>query len=105
MAQVNFARIRFVNIGSWNSVTNYKLNAVVRYGACTYAAKRPNTGVTPPTTNFFGYLTYDNTGNTLGKLFNLYVPVTITYSWGTIQSAEVVVPVWKTVGQSGIIRK
>ena len=68
-----------------------------------YAATVP--GVTPPTTNFFGYLTYDNTGNTLGKLFNLYVPVTITYSWGTIQSAEVVVPVWKTVGQSGIIRK
>ncbi|HPS09774.1 MAG TPA: hypothetical protein PK664_00230 [Paludibacteraceae bacterium] len=68
-----------------------------------YAATVP--GVTPPTTNFFGYLTYDNTGNTLGKLFNLYVPVTITYSWGTIQSAEVVVPVWKTVGQSGIKRK
>lgn len=68
-----------------------------------YAATVP--GVTPPTTNFFGYLTYDNTGNTLGKLFNLYVPITITYSWGTIQSAEVVVPVWKTVGQSGIIRK
>ena len=61
--------------------------------------------VTPPTTNFFGYLTYDNTGNTLGKLFNLYVPVTITYSWGTIQSAEVTIPVWKTVGQSGIKRK
>lgn len=68
-----------------------------------YAATVP--GVTPPTTNFFGYLTYDNTGNTLGKLFNLYVPVTITYKWGTIQSAEVTIPVWKTVGQSGIIRK
>ena len=60
------------------------------------------TATTPPT--FFGYLTYQNTGNTLGKLFNLYVPVTITYYWGTIQSAQVVIPVWKTVGQSGVKR-
>ena len=68
-----------------------------------YAATVP--GVTAPTTNFYGYLTYNNTGNTLGKLFNLYVPVTITYSWGTIQSETVVVPVWKTVGESGVKRK
>jgi len=64
-------------------------------------------GVTNPTTPppFFGYLTYQNTGNTLGKLFNLYVPVTITYAWGQIVSAQAIVPVWKTVGQSGVKRK
>ncbi len=49
MAQVNLGRIGFVNKGSWNSVTNYKLNDVVRYGGSTYAAKRPNAGVAPPT--------------------------------------------------------
>ena len=49
MAQVNLGRIGFVNKGSWNIATNYKLNDVVKYGGSTYAAKRPNTGVTPPT--------------------------------------------------------
>ena len=49
MAQVNLGRIGFVNKGSWNIATNYKLNDVVKYGGSTYAAKRPNVGVTPPT--------------------------------------------------------
>ena len=49
MAQVNLGRIGFVNKGSWNIATNYKLNDVVKYGGSTYAAKRPNAGVTPPT--------------------------------------------------------
>ena len=49
MAQVNLGRIGFVNKGSWNIATNYKLNDVVKYGGSTYAAKRPNTGITPPT--------------------------------------------------------
>jgi hypothetical protein len=72
-----------------------------------YALTVPGVTNPAPTTpaTFFGYLTYNNTGNTLGKLFNLYVPVTITYSWGTIQSETVVVPVWKTVGDSGVKRK
>ena len=70
-----------------------------------YALDLTAYGVTLPTTNHFGYLTYINTGNTLGKEFNLYVPVTITYAWGEITSAEVVVLVKKTVGQSGVKRK
>ena len=49
MAQVNLGRIGFVNKGSWNIAVNYKLNDVVKYGGSTYAAKRPNAGVTPPT--------------------------------------------------------
>jgi len=49
MAQVNLGRIGFVNKGSWNIATNYKLNDVVKYGGSTYAAKRPNVGITPPT--------------------------------------------------------
>lgn len=48
MAQVNLGRIGFVNKGSWNSATSYKLNDVVKYGGSTYAAKRPNVGITPP---------------------------------------------------------
>ena len=49
MAQVNLGRIGFVNKGSWKIATNYKLNDVVKYGGSTYAAKRPNVGITPPT--------------------------------------------------------
>lgn len=49
MAEVNLGRIGFVNKGSWNSAANYKPNDVVKYGGSTYAAKRPNTGVIPPT--------------------------------------------------------
>ena len=79
-------------------VLKYRLQIILTWKVA-YTATVP--GVTPPTTNFFGYLTYDNTGNTLGKsCLTCMFRVTITYSWGTIQSAEVVVPVWKTVGQS-----
>ena len=63
-----------------------------------------NPNPTSPNT-FFGYLTYINTGNTLGKTFRLYVPVTITYAWGTISSELLPVQVLKTVGQSGVKRK
>jgi hypothetical protein len=57
-------------------------------------------GVTP--VGAYGYLTYNNTGNTLDNPFSLYVPVTITYYWGQIVSATIEVPVWKTVGGSGV---
>lgn len=52
-----------------------------------------------------GFLTYRNTGNTLGVDFNLYVPVTITYKWGTISSTVITVKVKKTVGPSGVKKK
>ena len=48
MAEVNLGRIGFVNKGSWINSANYKINDVVKYGGSTYAAKRPNVGVTPP---------------------------------------------------------
>ena len=53
----------------------------------------------------YGYLTYQNTGNPLHVGFNLYVPVTINYAWGAITTTKVTVPVWMTVGQSGVKRK
>ena len=49
MAEVNLGRIGFVNKGSWNSSVDYKINDVVKYGGSTYAAKRPNIGIIPPT--------------------------------------------------------
>lgn len=58
------------------------------------------TGVAPAAQ--YGYLTYRNNGNVIGTDFNLYVPVTITYTWGEIVSEQVVVPVKKTVGPSGV---
>jgi hypothetical protein len=50
----------------------------------------------------YGFLTYKNNGATLGVEFNLYVPVTITYSWGAITSEVIKVPVKKTIGGSGV---
>ncbi len=57
-------------------------------------------GINPPAQ--YGYLTYKNNGNVIGTDFNLYVPVTITYTWGEIVSENVVVKVKKTVGPSGV---
>ena len=72
-----------------------------------YVASIPGVNNPAPTNpkTFFGYITYNNTGSTLGKLFSIYVPATITYSWGTILSTEIKVDVWKTVGGSGVKRK
>ena len=60
-------------------------------------------GVTPVAAD--GYLTYQNTGNTLGVPFYLYVPVTINYAWGSIVTTEITVLVKKTVGPSGVKAK
>ena len=73
-------------------VTNYP-DLEVAYAASV-------AGVTPVAP--YGYLTYKNNGNTLGVKFNLYVPVTIQYSWGSIVSTTIQVPVEKTVGPSGV---
>ena len=72
MAQVNLGRIGFVNKGSWNIATNYKLNDVVKYGGSTYAAKRPNTGVTPPTngTDTDDWFYFVNIGDYIDKASN-----------------------------------
>ena len=72
MAQVNLGRIGFVNKGSWNIATNYKLNDVVKYGGSTYAAKRPNTGVIPPTngTDTDDWFYFVNLGDYIDKASN-----------------------------------
>ena len=72
MAQVNLGRIGFVNKGSWNIATNYKLNDVVKYGGSTYAAKRPNAGVTPPTngTDTDDWFYFVNIGDYIDKASN-----------------------------------
>jgi hypothetical protein len=46
----------------------------------------------------YGFLTYKNNGTGV-KAFNLYVPVTVTYKWGTIVTDAVKVPVASTIGQ------
>jgi len=65
-----------------------------------FAADLSAYGVT--TVSTYGYLTYHNNENVLGVNFNLYVPVTITYSWGSITSDVIKVPVYKTVGEAGV---
>ena len=76
MAQVNLGRIGFVNKGSWNIATNYKLNDVVKYGSSTYAAKRPNTGVTPPTngTDTDDWFYFVNNSDYVDKTSNQDIP-------------------------------
>ena len=76
MAQVNLGRIGFVNKGSWNIATNYKLNDVVKYGGSTYAAKRPNVGITPPTngTDTDDWFYFVNIGDYMDKASNQDIP-------------------------------
>ena len=47
-------------------------------------------------TSKYGFLTYKNNGNNVSS-FNLYVPVTVKYGWGTIKTAEITVPVKGTL--------
>ena len=72
MAEVNLGRIGFVNKGSWNSSVDYKINDVVKYGGSTYVAKRPNTGITPPTdgTNTDDWFYFVNNSDYVDKTSN-----------------------------------
>ncbi len=56
-------------------------------------------GVNPPAP--YGYLTYRNNGGVFGVEFNLFVPVTIEYVWGSI-STIVQVPVLRIIAPIGI---
>lgn len=51
---------------------------------------------TAPTANAYGTVTYTNNGSAVGA-FNLRLPVTVTYKWGTVK-AYVTIPVEKTQG-------
>ncbi len=47
----------------------------------------------------YGFLTYKNNGKVVNSAFNIKVKVNVLYTWGTIQSAEITIPVSTTVGQ------
>ena len=49
-----------------------------------------------PAKDTYGTVTYTNNGNAVGA-FNLRLPVTVTYKWGTVKS-YVIIPVEKTLG-------
>ena len=51
---------------------------------------------TSPAANAYGTVTYKNNGTAVGA-FNLRLPVTVTYKWGTVK-AYVTIPVEKTQG-------
>ena len=88
MAQVNLGRIGFVNKGSWNVAVNYKLNDVVRYGGSTYAAKRPNVGVTPPTngTDTDDWFYFVNNSDYVDKTSNQDIPGIKNFTNGIVSS-------------------
>ena len=88
MAQVNLGRIGFVNKGSWNIATNYKLNDVVKYGGSTYAAKRPNVGITPPTngTDTDDWFYFVNLGDYIDKASNQDITGIKNFTNGIVSS-------------------
>jgi hypothetical protein len=50
-------------------------------------------------TSSYGFITYKNNG-TVTDGFELYIPVTVNYGWGTIQTEPITVKVAKTVNQA-----
>ena len=50
-------------------------------------------------TSEYGFITYKNNG-TVTDGFELYIPVTVNYGWGTIQTEPITVKVAKTVNQA-----
>lgn len=50
-------------------------------------------------TSSYGFITYKNNG-TVTEGFELYIPVTVNYGWGTIQTEPITVKVAKTVNQA-----
>lgn len=60
MATANLGRIGFVNKGTYNSATAYKVNDVVTYNAGTYACIQANTGQAPTNTSYWQNWVADN---------------------------------------------
>lgn len=50
-------------------------------------------------TSKYGFITYKNNG-TVVNAFDLYIPVTVNYGWGTIETEPITVHVAKTVNQA-----
>jgi hypothetical protein len=60
MATVNLGRVGFVNKGTYNGATAYKVNDVVTYNAGTYACIQANTGQAPTNTSYWQNWVEDN---------------------------------------------
>ena len=63
--------------------TREKLNEVTSKITLDYTA--PSTNGTQIYANSYGYLKYENNGTTVGN-FELYIPVDVTYYWGTMRA-------------------
>lgn len=79
-------------------INTQKLSAVTSELKVTQDAKKFTVANIPaaPAANAYGTVTYKNNGNAVGA-FNLRLPVTVTYKWGTVK-AYVTIPVEKTQG-------
>jgi microcystin-dependent protein len=67
MATVNLGRVGFVNKGTYNGATAYKVNDVVTYNAGTYACIQANTGQAPTNTSYWQNWVEDNAVHKTGN--------------------------------------
>ena len=79
-------------------INTQKLSSVTSELKVTQDAKtfKVNEIPTSPAADAYGTVTYKNNGTAVGA-FNLRLPVTVTYKWGTVK-AYVTIPVEKTQG-------
>lgn len=89
-----------VNTSSIKTDLNGSLRPVTDFPDLLVAYEPTVIGVTPSAQ--YGYLTYRNNGALIGVDFNLFIPATITYSWGEIVSEVIKVPVKRIVTPVGI---
>ena len=79
-----------------NDINSKKLSEVTSQLVITQTGTTVNPIPAAPAKDTYGTVTYTNNGNAVGA-FNLRLPVTVTYKWGTVKS-YVIIPVEKTLG-------
>lgn len=75
------------------------LNGVKQDVPATIVLKQDPAGTKGTKKSDYGFITYKNNG-TVTDGFELYIPVTVNYGWGTIQTEPITVKVAKTVNQA-----
>lgn len=78
-----------------NDINSKKLSEVTSQLVITQTGTTVNPIPAAPAKDTYGTVTYTNNGNAVGA-FNLRLPVTVTYKWGTVKS-YVIIPVEKTL--------
>lgn len=72
-----------------NDINSKKLSEVTSQLVITQTGTTVNPIPAAPAKDTYGTVTYTNNGNAVGA-FNLRLPVTVTYKWGTVKSYVII---------------